>query len=161
MAVSYFELTLCVVCGSWRADETASLAVIATILWMRSTILRRKEEKYRAEELVQVVLKRLQDQVCPLFQSKVSRTRGSLMQETLHYADPVTTANPFIPPAQLRDLVLPPTGSKTSRNRLWQSVTDLIEANSNVAVREKEVRGELWKTWEWQGVGERRVTWEE
>lgn len=73
----------------------------------------------------------------------------------------MTTANPFIPPAQLRDLVLPPTGSKTSRNRLWQAVTDLVEANSNVAVREKEVRGELWKTWEWQGVGERRVTWEE
>lgn len=37
--------------------------MIATIMWLRSTILRRKEEKYRAEELVQVVLKRLQDQV--------------------------------------------------------------------------------------------------
>ena len=43
--------------------EIASLAVIATILWLRFTILKRKEEKYRAEELVQVVLKRLQDQV--------------------------------------------------------------------------------------------------
>jgi hypothetical protein len=82
-------------------------------------------------------------------------------QETLHYADPVTTPNPFIPPAQLRDLVLPPTGSKTARNRLWQKVNDLVEANSNVAVREREVRGELWNTWEWQGVGERRVTWEQ
>lgn len=144
------------------ADPTASLAVIATILWLRSTILRRKEEKYRAEELVQVVLKRLQDQVrFQLIRLAVISRSPNTVKETLHYADPVTTANPFIPPAQLRDLVLPPTGSKTSRNRLWQSVTDLIEANSNVAVREKEVRGELWKTWEWQGVGERRVTWEE
>ena len=126
-------------------------------MWLRSTILNHKQEKYRAEELVQVVLKRLQDQV-----SFSSCSRGQAdIQETLHYADPVTTPNPFIPPAQLRDLVLPPTGSKTARNRLWQKVNDLVEANSNVAVREREVRGELWNTWEWQGVGERRVTWEQ
>jgi hypothetical protein len=126
-------------------------------MWLRSTILNHKQEKYRAEELVQVVLKRLQDQV-----SFPSCFRGQAdPQETLHYADPVTTPNPFIPPAQLRDLVLPPTGSKTARNRLWQKVNDLVEANSNVAVREREVRGELWNTWEWQGVGERRVTWEQ
>jgi len=131
--------------------------VLAFIGWLRSTVLRHKDEKYRAEELVQVVLKRLQDQV-----SSLKWSRMKLMsQETLHYADPVTTPNPFIPPAQLRDLVLPPTGSKSSRNRLWQKVNDLIEANSNVAIREREVRGELWKTWEWQGVGERRVTWEQ
>jgi len=126
-------------------------------MWLRSTILNHKQEKYRAEELVQVVLKRLQDQV-----SFSSCARGQAdNKETLHYADPVTTPNPFIPPAQLRDLVLPPSGSKTSRNRLWQKVNDLVEANSNVAVREREVRGELWNTWEWQGVGERRVTWEQ
>jgi hypothetical protein len=134
------------------------LAVLATIAWLRSTVLRRKEEKYRAEELVQVVLKRLQDQVSWNKPDKSWACTDE--QETLHYADPVTTPNPFIPPAQLRDLVLPPTGSKSSRNRLWEKVNDLIEANSNVATREREVRGEVWKTWEWQGVGERRVTWE-
>jgi hypothetical protein len=126
-------------------------------MWLRSTILNHKQEKYRAEELVQVVLKRLQDQVSSSFCFENEADN----QETLHYADPVTTPNPFIPPAQLRDLVLPPTGSKTARNRLWQKVNDLVEANSNVAVREREVRGELWNTWEWQGVGERRVTWEQ
>lgn len=52
------------------ADKIATLAVIATILWLRSTILRRKQEKYRAEELVQVVLKRLQDQVRPPLPTK-------------------------------------------------------------------------------------------
>ena len=77
----------------------------------------------------------------------------------MHYSDPVTTSNPFIPPAQLRDVVMPPSGSAASRTRLWQRVQDLVEANANVAVREREVRGEMWKTWEWQGVGERRVTW--
>ena len=71
----------------------------------------------------------------------------------------MTTLNPFIPPAQLRDVVMPPSGSAAWRTRLWQRVHDLVEANANVAVREREVRGEMWKTWEWQGVGERRVTW--
>ena len=56
---------------------------------------------------------------------------------------------------------MPPSGSSTSRTRLWQRVQELVEANANVAVREQEVRGEMWKTWEWQGVGERHVTWEE
>lgn len=83
------------------------------------------------------------------------------LQERLHYSDPATTPSPFIPPAQLRDLVIPPTGSSTYRTRLWNKVNDLIEANANVAIREREVRGELWKTWEWQGVGERHVTWDQ
>ncbi|KAK4686735.1 hypothetical protein P7C73_g3381, partial [Tremellales sp. Uapishka_1] len=98
-------------------------------------------EKQKVAELVAVVLKRLQD------------------QEHLHYTDPVSTPNTFIPPAQLRDLVMPPSGSTTSRSKLWQRVQELVEANANVAVREREVKGEVWKTWEWHGVGERRVTW--
>lgn len=38
-------------------------------------------------------------------------------------------------------------------------MTELVEGNANVAVREREVRGEVWSTWEWAGVGERHVTW--
>lgn len=55
---------------------------------------------------------------------------------------------------------MPHKGSTASRTRLWQRVQDLIEKNANVAVREQEVRGELWKTWEWTGMGERHVKWE-
>ncbi|ORX33516.1 Man1-Src1p-C-terminal domain-domain-containing protein [Kockovaella imperatae] len=127
----------------WRSQLIGSGIVLVIISYLRSTLRHRRAEKYQAEELVQVVLKRLQD------------------QESLHYTDPVTTPNPFIPPTQLRDLVLPPKGSSNSRTRLWQRVQDLVEANANVSVREQEVKGEIWKTWEWAGVGEqRRVSFE-
>ncbi|ORY20212.1 Man1-Src1p-C-terminal domain-domain-containing protein [Naematelia encephala] len=125
----------------WKSQLSATALVCALIAYLHSTIKHRKAEKYKAEELVQVVLKRLQD------------------QETLHYADPVTTPHPFVPPAQLRDVVLPHSGSTNSKTRLWQRVVDLVEANANVATREQEVHGEVWKTWQWQGVGERHVTW--
>jgi hypothetical protein len=32
----------------------------------------------------------------------------------------------------------------------------MVEKNANVAVREQEVRGEVWRTWEWAGVGARQ-----
>ena len=41
----------------------ASAAVLAAIAYLRSTMKHRKAEQYQAEELMQVVLKRLQDQV--------------------------------------------------------------------------------------------------
>ena len=43
----------------------ATAAVLATIALLRSQIKSRREEKYQAEQLVQVVLRRLQDQVSP------------------------------------------------------------------------------------------------
>ncbi|KAK8846633.1 hypothetical protein IAR55_005720 [Kwoniella newhampshirensis] len=127
----------------WKSQLGSTAAVLAAIAYIRAELAKRKQEKYRAEELAQVALKRLQD------------------QEQLHYTDPVTTPSPFIPPDQLRDLVMPPKGSTASRSRLWANVQDLVESNANVAVREREVKGELWKTWEWAGVGERHVTWEQ
>ncbi|WVF70184.1 hypothetical protein IAT40_004972 [Kwoniella sp. CBS 6097] len=129
----------------WKSQLGSTAAVIAAILYLQSEAKRRRQEKYRAEELCQVALKRLQD------------------QEQLHYTDPVTTPSPFIPPDQLRDLVMPPKGSTASRSRLWAKVQDMVEANANVAVREREVKGEMWKTWEWAGAGagDRHVTWEE
>ena len=116
--------------------------MLAGILYLRSLFNQRKTEKFRAEELVQVVLKRLQD------------------QEHLHYVDPVQTPQPFLPPAQLRDVVLPPSGSVSSRSRLWHRVVELVEKNANVATREQEVKGEVWKTWEWTGMGERHIRFE-
>lgn len=107
------------------------------IAYLRSTILSRREEKHTADELAAVVLKRLQD------------------QERLHYTDPATTAAPFLKPEQLRDLVLPHSGSPAYKARLWSAVTDRVEKNANIRAREQEVGGEVWNTWEWAGVGVR------
>lgn len=90
-------------------------------------------EKYRADQLAQVVLKRLQD------------------QQYLYSRDPDATPSAYLPPAQLRDLVLPPKGSVASRKRTWERVERMIEKNANVASREREVGGEVWSTWEWTG----------
>ncbi|OWZ78131.1 hypothetical protein C365_02922 [Cryptococcus neoformans Bt85] len=127
----------------WKSQLGSTAAVLLAIVYIRSEVNRREQEKYRAEELVQVALKRLQD------------------QEQLHYIDPVTNPQPFIPRDQLRDLVMPHTGSTASRMRLWARVLDMVERNANVAVRDQELKGEIWKTWEWAGVGERHVTWEQ
>ncbi|KGB75094.2 hypothetical protein CNBG_0932 [Cryptococcus deuterogattii R265] len=127
----------------WKSQLGSTAAVLLAIAYIRSEVNRRKQEKYRAEELVQVALKRLQD------------------QEQLHYTDPVTNPQPFIPRDQLRDLVMPHTGSAASRLRLWTRVLDMVEHNANVAVRDQELKGEIWKTWEWAGIGERHVTWEQ
>ncbi|WVQ83955.1 hypothetical protein IAT38_006100 [Cryptococcus sp. DSM 104549] len=116
--------------------------LIAASVFGRYKVQHHAEQKYRAEELAKVALKRLQD------------------QEKLHYTDPVTTPHPFIPRDQLRDLVLPPKGLR-SHSSLWEKVVQLVEHNANVAVRDQELKGEIWKTWEWAGVGERHITWEE
>lgn len=113
--------------------------VLAAIFLFKNQIERSQAEKSRAHDLARVVLKRLQD------------------QEQLHYTDPVTTPQPYLPPAQLRDIVLPASESSASRSRLWARVETEIEKNSNIAVGEREVRGDMWKTWEWTGVGQRSV----
>jgi hypothetical protein len=79
------------------------------------------------------------------------------MQERQHYSDPVTTPQAFVKADQLRDVVMPPRGSVTSRTRLWKAVQDQVQKNANVAVREHEDAGELWTTWQWTGVGERLI----
>jgi hypothetical protein len=38
-----------------------------------------------------------------------------------------------------------------SRSRTWKRVEQLVEKNANVAMREREVGGEMWRTWEWTG----------
>ncbi|EIW68654.1 hypothetical protein TREMEDRAFT_39562 [Tremella mesenterica DSM 1558] len=128
--------------SKWKSQLASSAAVLTAIAWLRSLIRQHQSEKFKAEELAQVVLKRLQD------------------QEYLHYLDPVQTPHSFLPPDQVRDVVMPPSGSTTSRARLWSKVARLIEKNANVAVREQEVRGEVWQTWEWTGVGERHIRFE-
>ncbi|ODN96537.1 hypothetical protein L198_04252 [Cryptococcus wingfieldii CBS 7118] len=132
----------------WKSQLGSTAAVLTLIAYIRSEVSRRKEDKYRAASLASVALRRIQD------------------QEQLHYTDPASTPNPFIPRDQLRDLVMPHKGATLggSKARMWEKVVELVEGNANVTVREQEVKGEIWKTWEWSGVGERpiaHVTWEE
>lgn len=83
--------------------------------------------------------------------------RAKALKERQHYVDPVTTPEPFIPPPQLRDQLLA-SSTRSNRNAIWRKVVSAVESNANVASRERELRGEVWSTWEWQG---RHVTWDQ
>lgn len=122
----------------FRKQIVGLLVVLASIGAFSHHMSEREKEKKRARELVETALHRLQD------------------QEYQHYTDPVTTPQPYLPPAQLRDVILPRSeGDDAKRQRLWARVERAVERNANVATREREVRGDVWKTWEWTGVGGR------
>ena len=115
------------------ANDVATIAVLAAIAAVQNRFKTRRAEKYRAEDLAQLVLQRLQHQV------------------RLHSIDPTAAPSAYLPPAQLRDLVLPPQGSVASKKRTWERVEAIVNKNANVAMREREVGGEVWSTWEWTG----------
>lgn len=54
----------------------------------------------------------------------------------------------YIPSIQLRDEELPNHGN-AKRQSLWEDVSKIVEANSNVVSQPKEVHGEIMKVWEW------------
>ncbi|RSH90178.1 inner nuclear membrane protein enriched at telomere/subtelomere region [Saitozyma podzolica] len=75
--------------SEWQKQLGSTAGVVAAIYAVNYMIQKRKKEKYRAEELAKVVLKRLQD------------------QERQHYSDPVTTPQAYVKADQLRDVVIP------------------------------------------------------
>lgn len=62
----------------YKADLLVTMAVLAAIATLQNRFKTRRAEKYRAEELAQVVLKRLQDQVYQLFDLPRCLARGIL-----------------------------------------------------------------------------------
>ncbi|KAL7420083.1 inner nuclear membrane protein enriched at telomere/subtelomere region [Cryptotrichosporon argae] len=121
------------VANRWKTELGGTLAILAAIAALSSKQNASAKEKYEARELVEVVLRRLQD------------------QERLHYTDPVTAPHPFLPPAQLRDLVMPHSAATSGKDRLWRRVAESVGKNANVIVREQEVNGDTWETWTWTG----------
>lgn len=111
--------------------------MLGLIFWFTRSIESARHERKRVRAIADTVIARLQD------------------QEYQHYSDPVITPQPYLPPAQLRDVVLPASEGTATRQRLWAKVEHEIEKNANVQTSEREMRGDLWKTWEWVGGGNR------
>lgn len=63
------------------------------------------------------------------------------------------TTEPFISVGQLRDDVLRHVFDRAERERVWERVKRIVEANSNVraATREGGKTGEWSRVWEWIG----------
>jgi hypothetical protein len=73
-------------------------------------------------------------------------------QETAHYVDPVTYAEPYLSSLQLRDIVLQRETSVAARRRLWDRVERIVESNANVRTNLQEVAGgDEMRVWRWIG----------
>lgn len=68
-------------------------------------------------------------------------------------AEDKQASEPFISVGQLRDDVLRNVFNKAERERAWERVSKVVEANSNVraATREGGKTGEWSRVWEWIG----------
>ncbi|GAA5995931.1 hypothetical protein JCM11641_004080, partial [Rhodosporidiobolus odoratus] len=109
--------------------------LLGMVAWGRRKWRKRGEEKELVRGLVERAVRQLQQ------------------QERSHHLHPTLTPYAHLAPSHLRDLLLPPTSlpSLTTRTRLWNQVSKLIEGNSNVRVGEVEVGGEVMRGWRWTG----------
>lgn len=58
---------------------------------------------------------------------------------------------PWIAIAHLRDQVLQHEFNPERRRKLWDGVQKIVEMNSNVRAGEREISGEVMRTWTWIG----------
>lgn len=123
----------------WKSQLGGTVFVIVAIYALLNRLEAARDEQKKVREYTNIVLRRLQD------------------QEYRHFTDPVVTPLPYLPPASLRDVILPASMSQATRQRIWSKVEAKAEENANVLVREREVKGDVWKTWEWSALGGRSV----
>ncbi|BEI87545.1 uncharacterized protein CcaverHIS019_0102630 [Cutaneotrichosporon cavernicola] len=119
----------------WKSEVGGTVAVIAVIFALRNRVQASRTESKQVREYTEMAVRRLQD------------------QEYRHYTDPVLSPTSYMPPAQLRDVILPASLGQGAKQRVWSKVEAKVEENANVLVREREVKGDVWKTWEWNAIG--------
>lgn len=120
------------------ADEHKGLlslisAVLAVLGYGRHSIKHRREIEEEVEELVPLSLSLLQAQA-----------QNYSLRDSM-------TPEPFLAPAQLRDLVLRDEKSASRKAELWKKVEREVEKNANVRARVAEQHGEEIRVWQWVG----------
>lgn len=113
-----------------------NLAIAASIaggIAVHIHIQKRRKEGRVVNGLVQNVLAKLSDQA------------------HYHYVDPLAYPEPFLPQLHLRDALLADVHSSVRRQEIWDKVQAVVERNANVRASSQEVRGELYRVWEWVG----------
>ncbi|KAK9767713.1 hypothetical protein K7432_002279 [Basidiobolus ranarum] len=107
--------------------------IIGLVFYIRYRYQDYKNEAKLATELVDTVLNRLVD------------------QEHYHYVDPVQHPTNVLSVSQLRDTLLSSEHNHVRRQRIWEKVRRVVEANSNVRAGKMEIKGEPHRVWEWVG----------
>ncbi|KAI1320003.1 inner nuclear membrane protein enriched at telomere/subtelomere region [Mortierella claussenii] len=100
---------------------------------IRRRVQRRREENRTVQRLVDSVLSKLAD------------------QSHYYYIDPVLYPDPYLPQIHLRDALLTDVQQPARRQELWEKVSMVVDRNANVRVSAQEVRGEMYRVWEWIG----------
>lgn len=84
-------------------------------------------------------------------QALVARVYDELSTIKAKHNDNPARFEPHLGVSQLRDSILADEFSYSSRERLWQDVQAIVEANSNVRATQAEIQGEWLRAWEWVG----------
>jgi len=122
--------------NTWAAYRNHVFGLLLSILSLYEIRRRRINnaiEDTKVKELVEEALDTLED------------------REFAYHADPVSTAEPYVVPVHLRDLILRDEHSPSRRQRVWEKVMKVVEDNANVRTNMEEVRGEDTKVWRWIG----------
>ncbi|ORX89181.1 hypothetical protein K493DRAFT_305969 [Basidiobolus meristosporus CBS 931.73] len=115
-------------------NELGGITLIVGLIWyIRHRYQDYANETKLAAELVDTVLNRLVD------------------QEHYHYVDPVQHPTNVLSVSHLRDFLLSTEHNHVRRQRIWEKVRRIVEANSNVRAGKMEIKGEPHRVWEWVG----------
>lgn len=120
------------------ADEHKGLlslisAILALLGYGRHSIQHRRGIEEEVQELVPLSLSLLQ-----------SQAQNYSLRDSM-------TPEPYLAPAQLRDLVLRDEKSASRKAELWKKVEKAVEKNANVRARMAEQHGEEIRVWQWVG----------
>lgn len=108
-------------------------AILAVVGYGRHAIQHRRKIEEEVEELVPLSLSLLQAQA-----------QNYSLRDSM-------TPEPYLAPAQLRDLVLRDEKSASRKAELWKKVEKAVEKNANVRARMAEQHGEEIRVWQWVG----------
>ncbi|KAI8869640.1 hypothetical protein GQ42DRAFT_163282 [Ramicandelaber brevisporus] len=72
-------------------------------------------------------------------------------QEHMHSVDPVQYPSNALATVHLRDELMRDEWNMARRERIWERVTRIVEANSNVRPSSTTVKGDIYRVWEWVG----------
>lgn len=77
-----------------------------------------------------------------------------LIRERLSLQASIASSNPskrpYLPSVHIREALLP-RYNMSKRISIWNHVSKKIESDSNVRVRNEEIKGEILRVWEWLG----------
>ncbi|KAF3939343.1 hypothetical protein ABW19_dt0205046 [Dactylella cylindrospora] len=116
----------------WKWELLGLLVLAASGLKLQSSMQQRQIRSRQTQRLVGIALKRL------------------AQQQRAHYNDK-SVPYAYIPVNQLRDDILSREFNPQKRQELWDSVSKVVEMNSNVRTNNQEHMGDIMRVWTWIG----------